>query len=259
MSVSKIAASIAAALLALSAPAGAAEKQSFGSPLLRAPGTVAQTVACYFTNAGDTTVKFSRARMFRQDGSAVELNGNSCGAPNFELLSNRTCFLAAFGNPDRFGCKAEVAPGAIGQLRGSIELRDGSGKVLVSDQMTAGNGGLSDSYEQISSPLAYGGPSQVFAECRLVNLGGETVKVTGLQFLSIHGAPLSGQGLLSECGDKQTFNIRPGKTCAITMNYNPAPGDLRCRAYVTRKGAVRGTMKVYSAAYGEELNTHQMK
>ncbi len=83
--------------------------------------------------------------------------------------------------------------------------------------------------------------------------------MTGLQFLSINGEPLSGEGLLSECGDKRTFDIRPGKTCAITMNYNPAPGDLRRRAYVTREGAVRGTMKVYSAAYGEELNTHQMK
>lgn len=258
MSVLKIAASAIAACLALSVPAAAAERRTFGSPLLRAPGTVAQTVACYITNTSNSPVSLARARMFRQDGSAVELNGDSCGAPNFQLQPNRTCFLAAFGNSDRFGCKVEGSRDAVSALRGSVELRDGSGKVLVSDQMTAGNGGLTDDYEQITSPTAYGGPSQVFAECRVVNLGSEPMTLTAFQFLTINGEIYSGPGQLFECGDGRT-KLRPGQTCAITVNYNPAPVDLRCRAYVTRKGAVRGTMKVYSAAYGEELNSHQMK
>lgn len=256
----RITAVLAASCLALGASAAVAQERQFGSPLLRAPGTVAETVACYFSNTGDKAVPLSRARIFRQNGSGAELSGDTCGAPSFQLAPGRTCYITAWGSPDRLGCKAATNPRGAAQLRGSVELRDAAGKVLVSDRLTASDGGQTDdAFEQIASPTAHGGPNQVFAECRLVNLGREDVTVKKLQFVTTDGAIVTGFGLLSECGNKKSFKLRGGRSCAITMNYASAAGELRCRAFVTRKEAVRGAMKVYSAAYEEELNSHSME
>ena len=98
-------------------------------------GSPSQTVAvCYLFNSGETPVTISRFRITTRAEFAPALTVNECGNFPATLAGGKSCGIAIAANNQAFNCAAEVGPGKA-DMRGSFEMRNGSGLVLQNTPM----------------------------------------------------------------------------------------------------------------------------
>ena len=94
-------------------------------------GGPTQAVAvCYISNLGNTSVSFTSARIYKEFGVAVPLVTSNCGT----LTSQASCrYVANIANSVAHWCRADVS--SKGNLRGRLEIRNGSAQVLSTESM----------------------------------------------------------------------------------------------------------------------------
>lgn len=240
MDARKIAGLIAVASLASVAPARAGDLELFGSPLMWIPATgYSHTVRCQFTNIGDTPILLKRARMFDDNGRTVD---RPSGSPNIELAPGQTGSFGGSGSNIGIGCRAETNKKSIVNLRGTISRDDFQMDARPTARMSRSSGDFEPmEFTEISSPISSTGflDYQNWSDCRITNIGNKDVTVTA--FNLVYGGGGIVPGTRFGCSDDPTFTLRPGRSCGLKAPFY----DLRCRAIVNRKGAVRGVIKVF--------------
>ena len=109
--------------------AASANAELFGS----APGYGGPTQAvavCYISNLGNTSVTFTSARIYKEFGVTVPLGTSNCGT----LTSQASCrYVANIASSVAHWCRADVS--SKGNLRGRLEIRNGSAQVLSTESM----------------------------------------------------------------------------------------------------------------------------
>lgn len=124
--------SFAAGALILMTMGTTAQAELFGSA--PAYGGPTQVVAlCYISNLSSSAVSFTSARIYKEFGAplgATDLVANNCST----LGSQASCrYVYRIINSAAHWCRADVSSKA--NLRGRLEIRNGSAGVLTSETM----------------------------------------------------------------------------------------------------------------------------
>ena len=211
----------------------------------------ATSATCYFTNVGKKFVRIKDIRLMEQSGAKVTPTSNSCGNPKgAKLAPNRSCFVGA---PRQFGsgilCSALVDDRAA--VRGSLEQRDASAKVLTSTELTVGTGGTSGGeFETMASPAMFGAPSQRRATCTITNFGSKIAQYRKPKIVRFDGTTLPTED------DCQGF-IAPTETCRFSA-FDIGVNDVHCRLEVKWKADLRGVLLLQDLDYNF-LNSQPMR
>lgn len=225
--------------------------QSVATPPTRSAG-IRENVTCYFRNVSNSLIEL-RDVSLAQFSEPVEIGSNTCGdLKSFRLPAKSTCFVGGKPFNSLLTCAARVSDPA--SLRGSLEIRDGNGKVQLSSTLSAGTSQKAgDDFETIASAPAFGSPDQKTALCYFFNAGKETAKIKNVTVSNSLGQTFDLDD--KYCTDSGSGKILPGGTCRFI--FRPiAVTDIQCTAQVTRKADIRGMLYLIDSptTVGEVLN-----
>jgi hypothetical protein len=94
-------------------------------------GPTQSAVVCYLFNVGPGTVTVT-AKTISEEAGEVAQYGTTCSSP---LGAGKTCWFGAYITLDRaYSCRAVLSPSGD-NVRGSIDIRDSTAKVLARGDM----------------------------------------------------------------------------------------------------------------------------
>lgn len=235
----------AVALFGLAPHAGAAEFESFASPIIYAKnGSLTANVTCYLSNAGEKTVRVKDLRIFTRAGKLLKLEANTCGpAANFDLAPGAACYVGTTKNTNgSAGCAALVKDGDA--LRGEVELRDDQTRVTASADLTPPPAGaIPSGYVTVASPPLFGSADQQEATCVFTNVGTNKAKIRNIRFVSSTGKTIKPKNLYDDCKVEGGVITAPAGT-SCNLNAEVPAKDFQCRAETTNRADIRGAMFV---------------
>jgi len=251
------------AVFAMLAGAGAARAQSevFASPFAGANlFSDIRNLTCYLSNVGARPARVRRLRIVGSSGSPVSLHANTCGdAENFTLAPRTTCYVGAnFEGLDisTSACAALTPDAAI--LRGALEHRNRNGDTLRSIAMSPAGGDGTAGFQRVASAPIFGGAEQQVGYCEITNFGSTTALVRNVEIVRSDGRRAA---IESDCPTGSQASLAPGASCGYSVKFEEMRDfktDLQCRAEVTRKANLRGSMILLTGG-GRVLNQRELR